>query len=206
MATPLSPSVSSSFEPKDVDRQVESFKHVDSARQQLLELLLQRLSKSEADLQATKSDLEDQTSIRRHWKKRAETAEASLLQNQFMLALIDGNRYTFGDSYLKNTETGGTDAGKDLVAQIRSYIKERHLHDNPNEVVLMVHIFADKSALSQALVDSGTISESKYLDAFIAKFMNSQPFLYFMDCGPSEGAVDTKIKGPFPNPTLTPTY
>ena len=124
-----------------------------------------------------------------------------MLQNQFMLALIDGNRYTFGDSYLKNTETGGTDAGKDLVAQIRSYIQERHLHDNPNEVVLMVHIFADKSALSQALVDSGTISESKYLDAFIAKFMNSQPFLYFMDCGPSEGAVDTKIKGAFPNPT-----
>jgi hypothetical protein len=65
----------------------------------------------------------------------------------------------------------------------------------------MVHIFADKSALSQALVDSGTISESKYLDTFIAKFMNSQPFLYFMDCGPLEGAVDTKIKGPFPNPT-----
>src|SRR5205814_4961431 len=73
------------------------------------------------------------------------------------------------------------------------------IYDNPNEVVLMVHIFADKSALSQALVDSGTISESKYLDAFMAKFMNSQPFLYFMDCGPSEGAVDTKIKGPFPD-------
>jgi hypothetical protein len=202
MSAPRSPSVSSSFDFKDVDRQLETFRQVDSARQQLLERLLQRLSELDAALQAAKSDLEDQTSIRRQWKKRAEVAEASLVQNQFVLALIDGNRYTFGDSYLKNTETGGADAARDLVAQIRSYIQEQSLHDNPNKVALMVHIFADKTALSQALVDSGTISEPRNLDRFIAEFMNSQPFLYFMDCGSSEGAVDTKLKGPLPLPKL----
>lgn len=199
MSTPLSPSISSSIDFKDVARQLESFQHVDSTRQQLLERLVQRVSELDAALQAANSDLEDQTLIRRQWKKRAEVAEASLLQNQFVLALIDGNRYTFGDSYLKNTESGGADAARDLVAQLRSYIQKRSLHDSPNKVVLMVHIFADKTALSQALVDSGTISEPRYLDGFIAEFMNSQPFLYFMDCGSSEGAVDTKIKGQLPN-------
>jgi hypothetical protein len=122
-----------------------------------------------------------------------------LAQSQFVLALIDGNRYTFADSYLKNMETGGADAASDLVEQIRSYIQKRSLHDNPNKVALMIHIFANKTALSQALVDSGTISEPSELDNFIAQFMSSQPFLYFMDCGSSKGAVDSKIKGLLPN-------
>ena len=199
MAAIVQPSMSPSLDYKEVSRQLESFQQVDSTRQQLLERLLQRSSELDIALQAAHSDLEDQTSIRRQWKKRAEVAEASLAQNQFILALIDGNRYTFADSYLENTETGGEDAARDLVEQIRSYIQKRSLHDDPTKVSLMVHIFANKTALSQALIDSGTISEPKQLDNFIAQFMRSRPFLYFLDCGSVEGAVDSKIQGWCPN-------
>ena len=180
---------------KEVSRQVKSFQQVDSTRQQLLERLVLRLSELETALQAANSDLEDQTSIRRQWKKRAEVAEASLAQNQFVVALIDGNRYTFADSYLKNTETGGEDAANDLVEQIRSYIKEKGLHDDAAKVSVVVHIFANKSALSQALIDSGTISEPEQLDCFITQFMRSRMFMYFLDCGSLEGAVDFKLQG-----------
>ena len=195
MAAITQPSMSPSLDYKDVSRQLESFQQVDSTRQQLLERLLQRCSELDTALQAANSDLDDQTSIRRHWKKRAEVAEASLAQNQFVLALIDGNRYTFADSYLENAETGGEDAARDLVEQIRSYIQKRSLHDDPTEVSLMVHIFANKTALSQALIDSGTISEPGQLDNFITQFMRSRPFLYFLDCGSLEGAVDAKMQG-----------
>ena len=199
MSATTRPPKSPSLDFKEVSRQLESFQQVDSTRQQLVERLLQRLSKLDTALQAANSDLEDQTSIRRQWKKRAEVAEASLAQNQFVLALIDGNRYTFADSYLKNTETGGAEAARDLVDQIRSYIQKRSLHDDPNKISLMVHIFANKIALSQALIDSGTISEPGQFDAFIAQFMHSKPFLYFVDCGSFEQAVDSKIQGSFPN-------
>lgn len=206
MSVPLSPFVPSASESKDISSQLESFQCLDNTRQQLLERLLRRLSELDAALQATNSDLEDQTSIRRQWKKRAEVAEASLSQNQFVLALVDGNRYTFGDEYIKNTETGGANAAKELVEQIRGYIRKQSLHDNPDEVALMVHIFANKTALTQDLVDSGTISEPGYLDHFIVEFMNSQPFLYFVDCGSSEGAVDAKIQGTLPKPASQPTH
>jgi hypothetical protein len=195
MSAPISPSVPPSIDIKEVSRQLESFQQVDSTRQRLLEHILRRLSELDTSLQAAKSDLEDQNSIRRQWKRRAEVAEASLVQNQFVLALIDGNRYTFADSYLKNTEMGGADAGRDLVGQIRSYLQKRNLHDDPTKVTLMVHIFANKAALSQALIDSGTISGPGQFDEFITQFMRSQPFLYFVDCGPSEGAADSKIQG-----------
>jgi hypothetical protein len=199
MSAPIQPSVWPPLDFKEVSRQLESFQHVDSTRQQLLERLLQRLSELDTALQAANSDLEDQTSIRRQWKKRAEVAEASLAQNQFVLALIDGNRYTFADSYLKNTETGGADAARDLAAQIRNYIQENGLANDPSKVTLMVHIFANKTAMSQALVDSGTISGPGEFDEFIAQFMCGRPFLYFMDCGSSEGAVDSKIQGQLSN-------
>jgi hypothetical protein len=193
------PSTSPSFDFKGLSRQLESFQQVDSTRQQLVEHLLQRLRELDEALQSANSDLEDQTSIRRHWKKRAEDAEALLAQSQFVLALIDGNRYTFADQYLKNAETGGTDAAGDLVEQIRDYIKEQSLHEDPAKVCLMVQIFANKTALSQALIDSGTISGPGHFDDFIAQFMRSQPFMYFVDCGSFEGAVDSKIQGLFPH-------
>ena len=189
------PSKSPSFDFKEVPRQLQVFQQVDNNRQQLLEHLLQRVAELEGSLQTANSDLEDQTSIRRHWKTRAEDAEALLAQNQFVLALIDGNRYTFADSYFKDTETGGTDAATDLVGQIRSYIQERSLHEDPSGVSLMVHIFANKTAVSEALIDSGTISEPGQFDNFIAQFMRAHPFLYFVDCGSFAGAVDSKIKG-----------
>jgi hypothetical protein len=198
----MPPTTQSSVPPaldfKKVSRQLETFQQVDSARQQLVEHLFQRLRELEAALQTANSDLEDQISIRRDWKKRAEDAEASLAQSQFVLALVDGNRYTFGDQYLKNTETGGADAARDLVGQIRDYIKERSLHEDPTKVCLMVQVFANKTALSQALIDSGTISGPGHFDDFIAQFMHSQPFMYFVDCGSLEGAVDSKIQGSFP--------
>ena len=192
------PSIPSSLDFKEVSRQLESFQQVDNARQQLVERLHQRLRELDAALQAANSDLEDQTAIRRHWKKRAEDAEALLAQSQFVLALVDGNRYTFADQYLKNTETGGADAARDLVGQIRGYVKERNVHEDFTKVCLMVQIFANKTALSQALIDSGTISGPGHFDDFIAQFMRSQPFMHFVDCGSFEGAVDSKIQGLFP--------
>jgi hypothetical protein len=192
------PSVPPSFDFKEISRQLESFQQVDSTRQQLVERLLQRLRELDTALQAANSDLEDQTAIRRQWKKRAEDAEVLLAQSHFVLALVDGNRYTFADQYLKNTETGGADAARDLVGQIRDYVTERSLYEDSTKVCLMVQIFANKTALSQALIDSGTISGPGHFDDFIGQFMRSQPFMYFVDCGSFEGAVDSKIQGLFP--------
>ena len=180
---------------KDVSLQLESFQQVDGTRQQLLKHLVHRLSEVESALQTTRSDLEDQTSIRRHWKKRAEVAEFSLARNQFALVLIDGDRYTFTDAYLKNVDTGGADAARDLSAQVKAYMKERKIHDDLSDLPVMVYIFTNKKALSQALVDSGTISNTEQLDDFVSQFMRSQPFFYFVDCGPEEGAVNSKIQG-----------
>ena len=92
---------------KDVSQQLKDFQKADSTRQQLVEGLLQDLSEARRALEAAKSDLEDQTALRRSWKKRAEIAELSLVRNQFVLALVDGDRYIFTDKYLKDTQKWG---------------------------------------------------------------------------------------------------
>ena len=205
MATPAeSHPATAELNIKDVDRQLESFQQIDSTRQQLFKRLVQRLTELDSALQIARSDLEDQTSIRRQWKKRAEVAEFSLARNQFALVLIDGDRYTFTDMYLKNVDTGGADAARDLSAQIKSYIVEKKIHDAPSELPVIIYIFAKKKALSKALLDSGTISSSEQLDNFISQLMRSQPFLYFVDCGPDEGVVNSKIQGRCTHKNLPP--
>ena len=185
---------SSALNVKDVSQQLKDFQKADSTRQQLVEGLLQELSEARRALEAAKSDLEDQTALRRSWKKRAEIAELSLVRNQFVLALVDGDRYIFTDKYLKDTQNGAAAAARDLALQIKSYLHERNLQSGPPEIAVMVHIFVNKQALSKALVDSGTLSEVEELDTFMWLFMSAQPHFYFVDCGPAEGAVDAMIK------------
>ena len=190
----MSATRSSALNFKEVSQQLKDFHQADSTRQQLLESLLKEVSEARQALEAAKSDLEDQAALRRSWKRRAELAESSLVRNQFVLALVDGDRYIFTDKYLKNSKNGAAEAARDLSLQIKSYLHERNLQGAPPDVAIVVHIYVNKQALSKALVDSGTLSEVAELDTFMWQFMSAQPQFYFIDCGPAEGAVDAMIK------------
>lgn len=197
-STSVSVSNASVTDLDDIYRQIRSFHIFDNARNQLAERLVQRLVQLDSALQTARASHETQIFERRQWEKRAKVAESSLESNrssQFALVLIDGDHSTFMDVYLKDVDTGGSDAARDLSAQIQAYITGQKIHEGPTALPLMIYIFADKRALSQRLLDLGTISDLHRFDEFIAQFMRAQSFLYFVDCGPGAGAVENKIRG-----------
>ena len=176
---------------------------------------MQRVAELESSLQVLHSDLDDQNSKRREWKLRAETAESALVchghparspypahvvtnsvqsRNQFVVLLVDGDSFTFRDSYVKSGESGAILAATELLSQVRSFLQRRKVPRLSTDFAIVVHVYASEVGLAKALVDSGTLSDSTELDVFLHGLTQS-PLFHFIDCGPSKEHVNAKMLG-----------
>lgn len=109
------------------------------------------------------------------------------VRNQYILVIIDANKYNFKDRLLAAGSEGGEEAAKILLGYVRSTMARLGLNE---DFRVVVRIFADFAALSKK-IPASTLSrkQSHSVGSFASGFNGSEALFDFMDSG---GVVQQK--------------
>lgn len=153
------------------------------------------------ELDDTKLDLADARSGRRDLQLKLQDAESRAAyysqgaelyrkQNQYVVALIDGNGLVFKSEYVRQ----GAEGGRVAASTFRMLILEE-CGDHANEIHVMVKVFANLTSLAKALKAEGSIKNESDLRDFFVGFSQCISSFDFVDIGNGMGNNSTsKIK------------
>ena len=111
----------------------------------------------------------------------------------YALVLIDGDGCIFNPKFLRQGLLGGELVGELLLQKIHDHFNDcRFLGQRGWQII--VRIFANVEGLAGALKKCGRVSESTLLSSFVVGLTHSDPYIDFVDVGPTKEAADFKIK------------
>ncbi len=81
-----------------------------------------------------------------------------------------------------------------FLAEVRQLARIAHKNELPEDVAVVVHIFADIGRLAQDLSAADLLPDPEHLWTFIQGICKAEPCLTVTDCGSGHQAVDAKIR------------
>ncbi|KAI0549493.1 hypothetical protein F4679DRAFT_263701 [Xylaria curta] len=148
---------------------------------------LQRYADLLSSYKQLKSDFEEEKVNRERYKQLARTQE----RNPFVLVLIDGDGYIFGDEFLRM----GADGGSRLAQHLNDVIKQSLRKKGLDNCDIMVRVYANLANLSRILSKHSLATPDKRsLAPFVANFNRSYGLMDFVDAGELKENADFKIR------------
>ncbi|KAF1923758.1 uncharacterized protein M421DRAFT_405072 [Didymella exigua CBS 183.55] len=181
-------------------RQMESFRAVDHARENLVNELIEKFSSLMREHLELKSDYLSERDNRRNYQSRVEEVHRAMSEHErqvdsssFVLALIDGDGAIFQDSLLQAAGgDGGSEAASRLYHAIHSHIST--LYSNSGNWPVMVQVYLSLDKLAFKLQQIGLLRHSSEMRTFAQRFSVNQPLFSIIDVGQGKERADHKIK------------
>ncbi|TLS26420.1 hypothetical protein PpBr36_04434 [Pyricularia pennisetigena] len=120
----------------------------------------------------------------------SQGAELYRKQNQYVIALIDGDGLVFKPEFLRQ----GIEGGRRAATTFRMLVLEQ-CGDHANEIQVMVKIVANLASLAKALKAEGSIQNENDLRDFFIGFSQYISSFDFVDIGTGASNHSSKIKG-----------
>ena len=111
--------------------------------------------------------------------------------------IVDGDSYIFSEELLRQGFSGGEDAARLLLMEVRRHIKD---YKGSQDWRIVVRIFANVGDLSTRCWQSNITQKPNVVLEFVDGFHQSQGLVDFVDVGYGEQRVDRKLKGKPQNP------
>ncbi|KAI1751248.1 hypothetical protein F4782DRAFT_506415 [Xylaria castorea] len=166
----------------DASKKLAAFRAVSAE-----EDFLQRYADLLSSYKQLKSDFEEEKVNRERYKQLARTQE----RNPFVLVLIDGDGYIFGDEFLHM----GADGGPRLAQHLNNVVKQSLRKKGLDNCDIMVRVYANLANLSRILSKHGLATPDKRsLSPFVANFNRSYGLMDFVDAGELKENADFKIR------------
>lgn len=102
----------------------------------------------------------------------------------------------FNDEYLKNGDTGGSDAAADLWSQMKAEIASLDL---PSDAKIVTRIYANLKGLGDICTKKGIIARPDVIESFFKGFTGSKQLFDFVDVGAGKDRADDKLSGMAPH-------
>ncbi|KAH8846033.1 hypothetical protein MCOR27_000466 [Pyricularia oryzae] len=152
------------------------------------------------ELDEAKLDLTDARAAQRDLQIQLQDAEGRAAyysqgadlyrkQNQYVVALIDGEGLVFKPEFLRQ----GIEGGRRAATTFRMLILEQ-CGDHANEIQVMVKIVANLATLAKALKADGSIQNESDLRDFFVGFSQCLSSFDFVDIGTGASNLSSKIK------------
>ncbi|KAF2117994.1 hypothetical protein BDV96DRAFT_543300 [Lophiotrema nucula] len=188
--------------PTTYRERLAQFKIVEEKRLELIEELLDKLEKCEAQLVQTRLDLESEQNVRRTLQAEvveAKEKETALAQKQakrpFALVLIDADAegFTFQDKFITRRAQGGESLADELLIRTREYL--RPLFEDADTLDVVVRVFSNLEGMANTLVRDGRVRNLGQLRAFSTGFCGRITSFDWVDIGVGkEGSTGRKVR------------
>ncbi|KAI0203012.1 hypothetical protein F4808DRAFT_418792 [Astrocystis sublimbata] len=167
---------------EDASNKLAAFRQVNAE-----ENFLQRYADLLKGYQQLKSDFEEEKANRERYKQLARNQE----RNPFVLVVVDGDGYIFGDEFLSAGADGGSRLAQHLHLEIEQSLRKKGL----DRCDVMVRIYANLASLSRILSRHGlATADKRSLSPFVANFNRSYGLMDFIDAGELKENADFKIR------------
>ncbi|KAF2261467.1 hypothetical protein CC78DRAFT_583689 [Lojkania enalia] len=188
--------------PATYRERLAQFRILEEKRFELIEELLDKLEKCEAQLAQTKLDLESEQNVRRTLQAEvveAKEKESALSQRQarrpFVLVLIDADAdgFMFQDKYITRRAQGGESLADELLIRLREYL--RPLYDDADSLDILVRVYANLEGMANFLVRQDKVRNLGQLRAFATGFCGRISSFDWIDVGVGkEGGSGRKVR------------
>ncbi|KAF5846281.1 hypothetical protein GGP41_003660 [Bipolaris sorokiniana] len=133
---------------------------------------------------------------KQHYERLASNIQQAVVDNSFVIVLIDGDDMMFLNEFVREGANGGRRAASKLHAAVQNYMQDQSestRNTTPLGLRIVCRIYANVKGIAEELVRTSVIPDITYFEDFVRGFTTGKTLFDIVDVGMHTDCTNEKI-------------